>query len=162
MFDVHLTAGDVYREIDVYRAGGTGRAGETARAELGLTVCYDVRFPDLYRDARQGWRAVIAVPAAFTIDRRGALARAAARAGDRDGLLRHRRGAGRPPRGRPRDVWPLADHRSVGEGACRGGLEPGFITGDIDPAFAQSARQAIPALANQRAVHAAGAAAPRG
>ena len=94
----------------------------TPVGKLGLTICYDLRFPDAVRAARRGRRGRDLGPGGVhRADRQGALARAAARAGDRGRAVRRRRGAGRASRGRARDLRPFAGRRSVGRGAARHG-----------------------------------------
>lgn len=66
MFDVQLNAGNVYRESDSFSAGSKTVVAELPACGLGMTVCYDVRFPDLYRQLALGGAKIIAVPAAFT------------------------------------------------------------------------------------------------
>lgn len=66
MFDVQLNAGNIYRESDSYAAGGSAVLADLPAGRLGMTVCYDVRFPDLFRQLAVAGAKVIAVPAAFT------------------------------------------------------------------------------------------------
>ncbi len=66
MFDVQLNAGNIYRESDSYVAGGSAILAEAAGVPLGMTVCYDIRFPELYRQLAVAGARIIAVPAAFT------------------------------------------------------------------------------------------------
>jgi deaminated glutathione amidase len=66
MFDVQLNAGNVYRESDSFAAGADAVVADLPAGALGMTVCYDVRFPDLYRQLAWGGAKIIAVPAAFT------------------------------------------------------------------------------------------------
>lgn len=66
MFDVSLGSGEVYRESDNYAPGDHAVLTEAAGATLGLTICYDVRFPQLYRRLAQAGATVITVPSAFT------------------------------------------------------------------------------------------------
>ena len=66
MFDVQLNATNVYRESDSYDAGASAIVADLPVGRLGLTVCYDVRFPDLFRQLAIAGAKVIAVPAAFT------------------------------------------------------------------------------------------------
>ena len=66
MFDVSLGAGEVYRESDQYAPGTEAKLVKAAGAMLGLTICYDVRFPHLYRRLAQAGATVITVPSAFT------------------------------------------------------------------------------------------------
>ncbi len=66
MFDVQLNAGNIYRESDSYAAGGSAVVADLPAGRLGMTVCYDVRFPDLFRQLAVSGAKIIAVPAAFT------------------------------------------------------------------------------------------------
>jgi predicted amidohydrolase len=66
MFDVQLNAGNIYRESDSFAAGAEAVIADLPAGPLGMTVCYDVRFPDLYRQLAWGGAKIIAVPAAFT------------------------------------------------------------------------------------------------
>jgi predicted amidohydrolase len=66
MFDVQLSAGNIYRESDSFAAGAKAVIAQLPAGLLGMTVCYDVRFPDLYRQLAVGGARIIAVPAAFT------------------------------------------------------------------------------------------------
>lgn len=66
VFDVDLPNGDRYRESESVRPGEATAVAETPWGGLGLTVCYDVRFPHLYRGLSQAGAELIAVPAAFT------------------------------------------------------------------------------------------------
>ena len=98
----------------------TGRASSPCSADLpwgrlGLTVCYDLRFPALYRALAEAGATLPCDPVRLhQADRRGALACADARARDRERLLRVRGRAGRQARERPRDLRPFADRRSLG------------------------------------------------
>ena len=66
MFDVQLNAGNIYRESDSYAAGGAAVLATLPFARLGMTVCYDVRFPELFRQLATAGAQIIAVPSAFT------------------------------------------------------------------------------------------------
>jgi len=66
MFDVQLNAGNIYRESDSYIAGSEAVIANLPAVQLGMTVCYDVRFPDLFRTLAWAGAKIIAVPAAFT------------------------------------------------------------------------------------------------
>jgi predicted amidohydrolase len=68
LFDVDLGGGETYRESATVRPGGQAVAAEgPLGARLGLTVCYDLRFPELYRALAGAGAEIIAVPAAFTV-----------------------------------------------------------------------------------------------
>ena len=97
MFDIDLPGGESYRELANYQPGETAVISDLPWGRIGLTICYDVRFPALYRALAESGASFLTVPSAFTTqDRRSALACAAALARDRDRLLRVRGGAGRP------------------------------------------------------------------
>ena len=72
MFDVDLPGGESWRESAVYAAGDhavlarTAGPGSSPSGMLGLTICYDVRFPALYRTLAQAGANILTVPAAFT------------------------------------------------------------------------------------------------
>ncbi len=66
LFDVNLGAGQEYRESDAYEPGDKAVVADIGACKLGLSICYDVRFPHLYADLAQAGAHVIAVPAAFT------------------------------------------------------------------------------------------------
>ena len=65
MFDVTLSETERYRESDGYRPGEAAVVAQTPWGSLGLTVCYDLRFPHLFRDLAQSGARIITVPAAF-------------------------------------------------------------------------------------------------
>jgi predicted amidohydrolase len=66
MFDVDLDNGESWRESAVYRAGGEARVADLPFAKLGFAICYDVRFPSLFRTEAVAGAEVLTVPAAFT------------------------------------------------------------------------------------------------
>lgn len=66
MFDVDLPSGESYRESANYRPGDQGVVAELPWGGLGLTVCYDLRFPALHRALAQNGAIFLAAPAAFT------------------------------------------------------------------------------------------------
>ena len=67
MFDVTLAGGESYRESAAYRPGSRAVVAEAAGVTLGLSICYDLRFPRLYRDLAQAGAEVLTVPSAFTV-----------------------------------------------------------------------------------------------
>ena len=67
MFDVDLDGGESYRESAAYRPGEAAVLAEAAGLRLGMTICYDLRFPHLYRDLGRAGAEVLAVPSAFTV-----------------------------------------------------------------------------------------------
>jgi len=67
MFDIDLPGGESYRESNAYRPGGGSAVVETPWGRLGMSVCYDVRFPHLYRALAQSGADFLAVPSVFTV-----------------------------------------------------------------------------------------------
>lgn len=66
MFDVDLPDGSRYRESAMFHPGGKAVLAPTPWGKLGMTVCYDLRFPHLYRDLAKAGAVLLSVPAAFT------------------------------------------------------------------------------------------------
>jgi len=66
MFDIDLPGGESYRESNAYRPGGATVVAETPWGRLGLSICYDVRFPHLYRALAQAGADFLTVPSVFT------------------------------------------------------------------------------------------------
>ncbi len=66
MFDIDLPGGESYRESNAYRPGGGTAVAETPWGRLGLSICYDVRFPHLYRALAQAGAGFLTVPSVFT------------------------------------------------------------------------------------------------
>ena len=66
LFDVDLSPTQQYRESAVVAPGGQAVVADTPWGRLGMTVCYDLRFPHLYRALAQADAEILAVPAAFT------------------------------------------------------------------------------------------------
>ncbi|QTC90674.1 carbon-nitrogen hydrolase family protein [Brevundimonas goettingensis] len=67
VFDVDLANGETYRESATIRPGDGATVADTPWGRLGMSVCYDVRFPHLYRRLAKAGAAMISVPAAFTV-----------------------------------------------------------------------------------------------
>ena len=67
MFDVDLAGGESYRESNAFRPGDRTVLADTPWGVLGMTVCYDLRFPHLYRALAQAGADFLAIPSAFTI-----------------------------------------------------------------------------------------------
>lgn len=66
MFDVDLDNGESWRESAVYSPGAVARMADLPFAKLGFAICYDVRFPELFKTQAQAGAEIISVPAAFT------------------------------------------------------------------------------------------------
>jgi predicted amidohydrolase len=67
LFDVDLATGESWRESSAYAPGEGAVVAETPAGKLGLSICYDMRFPDLYRALSDAGAEILAVPAAFTV-----------------------------------------------------------------------------------------------
>ena len=67
LFDVDLATGESWRESAAYAGGERAVVAETPAGRLGLSICYDLRFPDLYRTLTDTGATILAVPAAFTV-----------------------------------------------------------------------------------------------
>src|SRR5271155_2874828 len=66
MFDIDLPGGESYRESNAYRPGGASVVVQTPWGRIGMSVCYDVRFPHLYRALAQAGADFLTVPSVFT------------------------------------------------------------------------------------------------
>jgi deaminated glutathione amidase len=156
MFDVNVSETEVYRESAAYRPGNTAVVAETPFAKVGLTVCYDLRFPHLYRALAQGGADIITVPAAFNHITGAAhwevLLRARAietgcfvLAPAQTGFHAEVAGKGRRTHGHSLVVAPW------GEVLADGGGEPGVTVVDIDVADVARARARVPSIDHDRA-----------
>ena len=67
LFDVDLPTGESWRESASYMGGDRAVVAESPAGRLGLSICYDLRFPDLYRALTDAGAAILAIPAAFTV-----------------------------------------------------------------------------------------------
>lgn len=67
LFDVDLATGESWRESSAYRGGDLSAITQTPLGLMGLTICYDMRFPDLYSALAKAGAQIFAVPAAFTV-----------------------------------------------------------------------------------------------
>jgi predicted amidohydrolase len=151
MFDVELGEGESYRESRNYRPGEIGVAADLPWGRLGLTICYDLRFPALYRALAEAGCSFLAIPSAFTKQtgeahwhvltraraiENGAFVLAAAQGGKHEN--------GRETFGHSLIVDPW------GRVLAEGGTEPGVILAAIDPAEVTAARAKIPSLQHGR------------
>jgi deaminated glutathione amidase len=152
MFDVDLPDGQRIRESAAYAPGARTVVAETSAGVLGLTVCYDLRFPHLHRALAQAGADVIAVPSAFTVPTGRAhwevLLRARAIETGAWVLAPAQGGAhedGRNTYGHTLAVDPW------GEVAARlDHDEPDVLTLDLDLSAVAAARRAVPALSHDR------------
>jgi predicted amidohydrolase len=151
MFDVDLTGGESYRESRNYRAGELAVLADLPWGRLGVTICYDLRFPALYRALAEAGAQFLSIPSAFTrqtgeahwhvLNRAraietGSFVLAAAQGGKHEN--------GRETFGHSLVVDPW------GRVLAEGGTGPEVIFADIDPAEVVAARARIPSLQHGR------------
>ncbi len=151
MFDVDLANGESYRESRNYRPGEQAVLCDLPWGRLGLTICYDLRFPALYRALAEAGATMLAIPSAFTqqtgeahwhaLNRaraieNGCFVFAAAQGG--------KHATGRDTFGHSLIVDPWG--RIIAEG----GTEPGVVMAEIDLAEVSKARARIPSLQHGR------------
>ena len=65
MFDIQLSESEIYRESDRYTPGDKAIIAKTPFAKIGMTICYDVRFPQLYKDLAKAGAQILTIPSAF-------------------------------------------------------------------------------------------------
>jgi len=151
MFDVDLAGGESYRESNTYRPGELAMVADLPWGRLGLTVCYDLRFPALYRALAEAGASFLAIPSAFTRQtgeahwhvlqraraiENGCFVFAAAQGGKHEN--------GRETYGHSLVVDPW------GRILAEGGTEPGVVMAQVDPSEAVAARSRIPSLHHGR------------
>jgi predicted amidohydrolase len=151
MFDVDLAGGESYRESNTYRPGELAMIADLPWGRLGLTVCYDLRFPALYRALAEAGASFLAIPSAFTRQtgeahwhvlqraraiENGCFVLAAAQGGEHEN--------GRETYGHSLVVDPW------GRILAEGGTEPGVVMAQIDPSEVVAARSRIPSLHHGR------------
>ncbi|MFQ6550908.1 carbon-nitrogen hydrolase family protein [Aestuariibius insulae] len=155
MFDVEISPDETYRESDAYTAGDRAVMVPVEEAKIGLSICYDLRFPQLYRALAQAGATVLLVPAAFsavtgeahwhTLLRARAIETgcfivAAAQVGTHPAT----RGKSRQTYGHSLVVNPW------GEIISDAGTEPRLTIVDLDLSEVDKARQRIPSLSHDR------------
>jgi deaminated glutathione amidase len=151
MFDVDLGGGESYSESANYQAGPSAMLTELPWGRLGLTICYDLRFPALHRALAKAGAKFIAGPAAFTRTtgeahwhtllkaraiETGAYILAAGQGG------RHENG--RETFGHSLIISPW------GEVLAEAGVDPGVVIANVDAAYADQVRRKIPSLQHDR------------
>jgi deaminated glutathione amidase len=152
MFDVDLAGGESYRESRNFRPGDKAVVADLPWGPLGLTICYDMRFPQLYRALAHAGARFVAVPAAFTVPTGKAhwhaLLRAraietqcfvfaAAQAGQHEN--------GRATYGHSLVISPWGEILAEGDGTT-----PSVVVADVDPRAVDDARGKVPSLAHDR------------
>ncbi|MET0705675.1 MAG: carbon-nitrogen hydrolase family protein [Tardiphaga sp.] len=152
MFDIDLPNGESYRESANYQPGETAVISDLPWGRIGLTICYDVRFPALYRALAESGAAFLAVPSAFTQKtgeahwhtllraraiENGCFVFAAAQGGVHENK--------RATYGHSLIIDPWGKVLAEATGS-----EPGFILAEIDPARVTEARASVPSLQHGR------------
>lgn len=153
MFDATLPNGRTIRESAMYEPGSQAVVAASPWGSLGLTICYDLRFPQLYRALAQAGARLIFVPSAFTRPT-GTLhwhALLRARAIENGCYIVAPATCGTSPESHPTFGHSLVVDPS---GACvvEGGDEPGIFFADIDLAQADLARGRLPSLTHDRPI----------
>jgi predicted amidohydrolase len=152
MFDVDLGNGEVYSESVNYQAGSQAIVAPLPWGQLGLTICYDLRFPALHRTLAKAGALFIASPAAFTRITGEAhwhtLLRA--RAIETETFVFAAAQGGRHENGRETFGHSLIIS-PWGEVLAEAGTEPGVVTADIDIRRIDEVRSKIPSLTHDRA-----------
>jgi predicted amidohydrolase len=153
LFDVDLPTGESWRESRSYAPGDRAVVAHLPWGELGFSICYDMRFPDLYRALSNAGATILAVPAAFTVPTGRAhwhiLLRA--RAIEATAFLIAAAQTGQHEDGRATyghslvvDPW--------GEVLLDMGEAPGIGFADLDMARLAQVRASVPSLANRRPI----------
>ena len=152
MFDVDLPNGEVYRESESYEAGNAAVVADLPWGGLGMAICYDLRFPHLFRALAQNGARFLAVPAAFTkltgeahwatlLRARAIEAQCYVFAAAQGGRHEH----GRETYGHSLIISPW------GQILAEGGIHPSVIFADIDLAVIDDVRARVPSLKHDRA-----------
>jgi predicted amidohydrolase len=151
MFDVDLPGGESYRESRNYRPGELAVSADLPWGRLGLTICYDLRFPALYRALAEAGASFLAVPSAFTrvtgeahwhvllrarAIENGCYVFAAAQGGTHENA--------RETFGHSLVIDPW------GRILAEGGVDPAVVLAEVDPAAVAAARGRIPSLQHGR------------
>ena len=155
MFDVNVTETEIYRESAGYRPGAQAVLADARFARIGMTVCYDLRFPHLFRRLAKAGAQILTVPAAFNHLTGQAhwevLLRARAietgcfvLAPAQTGFHPESAGKGRRTHGHSLAIAPW------GEVLADGGQEPGVTFAELDLAEVTRARARVPALHHDR------------
>jgi deaminated glutathione amidase len=151
MFDVALEGGESYRESAAFRPGERAVLAPLPWGVLGMTVCYDLRFPHLYRALAQKGAQFLTIPSAFTVPTGRAHWHVLLRARAIENFAfvfapaqSGEHAEGRRTYGHSLVVAPWGEVLAEAEDG------PGFITAVIDPAKAEEARRAVPSLGHDR------------
>ncbi len=155
MFDVNLSETEVYRESAGFRPGASAVLAVTPFARVGMTVCYDLRFPQLYRRLARAGAHILTVPSAFnhltgaahweTLLRARAIECGAyVLAPAQTGFHAETNGKGRRTHGHSLAIAPW------GEVLADAGTDPGVTYVDLDLSRVADARRRVPSLSHDR------------
>ncbi|MEI7790402.1 MAG: carbon-nitrogen hydrolase family protein [Alphaproteobacteria bacterium] len=151
LFDVTVAQGESYRESSQVEGGQTCVLADTELGPVGMTICYDLRFPQLYRRLAQAGAFAFTIPSSFTVPtgqahwhvlmraraiENGAFVIAPAQGGLHDN--------GRKTYGHSMIVGPWGDV------LAEAGSDPGVIVAEIDPALSAAASAKVPSLQHDR------------
>jgi predicted amidohydrolase len=154
LFDVDLPSGETYRESNTVAAGDEAVVASLAWGRIGLSICYDLRFPHLYRTLAKAGAEILAVPSAFTETtgtahwhvllraraiENGCFVMAPAQGGDHAN--------GRKTYGHSLIIGPWGDI------LAEGGRQPGVVMAEIDLAEVAKVRGRLPSLMHDRPYH---------
>jgi predicted amidohydrolase len=153
MFDVQLAGGESYRESSTFKPGEKSVLAETPWGVLGMTICYDLRFPYLYRHLAHAGATMLAIPSSFTVPtgqahwhalmraraiETGSFVFAPAQVGTHKGSIR------------TTNVHSFVVAPSGEVLADAGGEKAGFMIADIDLGKIAEARKMVPSLTHDR------------
>jgi predicted amidohydrolase len=151
MFDVELEGGESYRESNAFRPGEAAVLASLPWGVLGMTICYDLRFPHLYRALAQAGADFLSIPSAFTVPtgrahwhvlmraraiETGCFVFSPAQWGEH--------AEGRKTYGHSLIVAPWGEILAEADDGT------GFITADVDPVKITESRRKVPSLSHDR------------
>ncbi|MDB6176799.1 carbon-nitrogen hydrolase family protein [Paracoccus sp. Z330] len=161
MFDVTISETEQYRESSAYRPGDHAVIAQMAEVPIGMTICYDLRFPQLYRQLAQAGAQLLTVPSAFSPTTGQAhwepLLRARAIENGCYILAPAQCGTHAAPNSPNRQPRKSHGHSLVvdpwGKILTDGGISPGISMVELDLKAVDRARSRIPSLTHDRAFH---------
>jgi deaminated glutathione amidase len=156
MFDVNVTETETFRESEGFRPGDKAVLAQTSFGAVGMTICYDLRFPHLHRDLAKAGAQIITEPAAFSPVTGAAhwhvLLRARAIETGTFVLAPAQCGKHSVSTGKPRETYGHSLAVAPwGEVLADGGTAPGVTLVDLNLAEVEKARKRVPALTHDRA-----------
>lgn len=155
MFDVQVTEAETFRESDGYRPGCKAVLADTPFGKIGMTICYDLRFPELHRSLAQAGAEILTVPAAFSPVTGAAhwesLLRARAIETGCYVLAPAQTGTHKSSRGKTRETYGHSVAIAPwGEVLTDAGAEAGITYVEFDLSNVSDARRRVPSLTHDR------------